>query len=148
MFDNRSVDAFVTDEGEVNEQQVFYVNDIYGIRLLLDQSLTTGQPQFEYAVDWKVNEHQPKYHPPTWKTSWTREELFEDARDILNTKNFQAARDRVFERFRLLKEVFSSHSKTIYDYQRWLTMDEEEMNSRSEERRVGKECRSRWSPYH
>ena len=22
------------------------------------------------------------------------------------------------------------------------------MNSRSEERRVGKECRSRWSPYH
>ena len=30
-------------------------------------------------------------------------------------------------------------------------MSEEEirrMNSRSEERRVGKECRSRWSPYH
>ena len=24
----------------------------------------------------------------------------------------------------------------------------EEMESRSEERRVGKECRSRWSPYH
>ena len=24
----------------------------------------------------------------------------------------------------------------------------EEMNDRSEERRVGKECRSRWSPYH
>ena len=24
----------------------------------------------------------------------------------------------------------------------------EEMNVRSEERRVGKECRSRWSPYH
>ena len=23
-----------------------------------------------------------------------------------------------------------------------------ELNSRSEERRVGKECRSRWSPYH
>ena len=23
-----------------------------------------------------------------------------------------------------------------------------EMNARSEERRVGKECRSRWSPYH
>ena len=23
-----------------------------------------------------------------------------------------------------------------------------EMNVRSEERRVGKECRSRWSPYH
>ena len=24
----------------------------------------------------------------------------------------------------------------------------EEMDKRSEERRVGKECRSRWSPYH
>ena len=24
----------------------------------------------------------------------------------------------------------------------------EKLNSRSEERRVGKECRSRWSPYH
>ena len=24
----------------------------------------------------------------------------------------------------------------------------EEINARSEERRVGKECRSRWSPYH
>ena len=27
-------------------------------------------------------------------------------------------------------------------------MEEEERISRSEERRVGKECRSRWSPYH
>ena len=26
--------------------------------------------------------------------------------------------------------------------------DESEIRSRSEERRVGKECRSRWSPYH
>ena len=25
---------------------------------------------------------------------------------------------------------------------------EQEINGRSEERRVGKECRSRWSPYH
>ena len=29
----------------------------------------------------------------------------------------------------------------------WLIRDEIE-KSRSEERRVGKECRSRWSPYH
>ena len=27
-------------------------------------------------------------------------------------------------------------------------MEEEKFESRSEERRVGKECRSRWSPYH
>jgi len=27
-------------------------------------------------------------------------------------------------------------------------VDEEQLLERSEERRVGKECRSRWSPYH
>src|SRR5437899_12690972 len=30
----------------------------------------------------------------------------------------------------------------------WLELEPEEMAKRSEERRVGKECRSRWSPYH
>ena len=29
-----------------------------------------------------------------------------------------------------------------------LNMNTETLNQRSEERRVGKECRSRWSPYH
>ena len=33
------------------------------------------------------------------------------------------------------------HKVTIIDYRRYPAM-------RSEERRVGKECRSRWSPYH
>ena len=32
------------------------------------------------------------------------------------------------------------HSKTYLNY--------DLVNARSEERRVGKECRSRWSPYH
>ena len=30
----------------------------------------------------------------------------------------------------------------------WLTLDGTHDARRSEERRVGKECRSRWSPYH
>src|SRR6266853_3748710 len=30
----------------------------------------------------------------------------------------------------------------------WAEWDEERLAGRSEERRVGKECRSRWSPYH
>ena len=30
----------------------------------------------------------------------------------------------------------------------WTTFKTNEVNERSEERRVGKECRSRWSPYH
>ena len=29
-----------------------------------------------------------------------------------------------------------------------MQMPEEKLDNRSEERRVGKECRSRWSPYH
>ena len=29
-----------------------------------------------------------------------------------------------------------------------LRVKEKQINKRSEERRVGKECRSRWSPYH
>ena len=28
------------------------------------------------------------------------------------------------------------------------TMEDQILDNRSEERRVGKECRSRWSPYH
>ena len=34
------------------------------------------------------------------------------------------------------------------DAQRWLKVYQLDLPSRSEERRVGKECRSRWSPYH
>ena len=30
----------------------------------------------------------------------------------------------------------------------WIEKIQEMFNKRSEERRVGKECRSRWSPYH
>ena len=30
----------------------------------------------------------------------------------------------------------------------FIDLKEKEMSKRSEERRVGKECRSRWSPYH
>ena len=30
----------------------------------------------------------------------------------------------------------------------WADLPEDELFTRSEERRVGKECRSRWSPYH
>ena len=38
------------------------------------------------------------------------------------------------------EEIFSKHGKSATD-----TGNSE---GRSEERRVGKECRSRWSPYH
>ena len=41
-------------------------------------------------------------------------------------------------------------TRTQYTQQHWDTVaaNEQEIVLRSEERRVGKECRSRWSPYH
>ena len=45
-----------------------------------------------------------------------------------------AAKERNVEKGKKLKEELESLEKTF--------------NERSEERRVGKECRSRWSPYH
>ena len=38
--------------------------------------------------------------------------------------------------------------KIAREYQIHTTTSKEECAARSEERRVGKECRSRWSPYH
>ena len=35
-----------------------------------------------------------------------------------------------------------------YDKNIYLPIDKNSITTRSEERRVGKECRSRWSPYH
>ena len=43
------------------------------------------------------------------------------------------------------KEVVFQTLCELYDSS---TKDFERVNTRSEERRVGKECRSRWSPYH
>ena len=42
--------------------------------------------------------------------------------------------------------IFMSDSATTYSMAATKTVETPE--SRSEERRVGKECRSRWSPYH
>src|SRR5256885_9790947 len=46
-----------------------------------------------------------------------------------------------------LHDSFSSSLK-IHAAQIGLESDDAAINNRSEERRVGKECRSRWSPYH
>ena len=54
-----------------------------------------------------------------------------------------------------LVDYYNSYSRETYDITPVtaldLSPDTEElfsMDDRSEERRVGKECRSRWSPYH
>src|SRR5258708_28535541 len=54
--------------------------------------------------------------------------------------NSVSLRDQAYA---LLKDAIASTD--IYSERQPLRLDERE---RSEERRVGKECRSRWSPYH
>ena len=46
------------------------------------------------------------------------------------------------------KERLNIVYSTNPDYKYEMNDDEEQATLRSEERRVGKECRSRWSPYH
>ena len=43
---------------------------------------------------------------------------------------------------------FIVYTGSVYAARRWLDRLSFESLGRSEERRVGKECRSRWSPYH
>ena len=49
-----------------------------------------------------------------------------------------------------IKELYDFAKQKNYDIEKILTEHKNgsEPISRSEERRVGKECRSRWSPYH
>ena len=47
----------------------------------------------------------------------------------------------------ILNPAFLTNSKVYLDVN-LMTADFFTENNRSEERRVGKECRSRWSPYH
>ncbi len=45
-------------------------------------------------------------------------------------------------------EVLVKAGDTVTAEQALLTLETDKAAMRSEERRVGKECRSRWSPYH
>ena len=47
--------------------------------------------------------------------------------------------------FRGCRLIGVDFSRSFFDRVRWERCD---LSGRSEERRVGKECRSRWSPYH
>ena len=48
------------------------------------------------------------------------------------------------------KEAINMFFRNKFGFRRYSILDAEVVNDeqRSEERRVGKECRSRWSPYH
>ena len=55
------------------------------------------------------------------------------------------------DEYEMIVFVANLHSMTIYQEPKNLRKNTKDLISlylRSEERRVGKECRSRWSPYH
>ena len=60
---------------------------------------------------------------------------------IMIVKMFQNLGNRIEK----IQETFNKDLEELKSKQ---TMMKNTINERSEERRVGKECRSRWSPYH
>ena len=74
----------------------------------------------------------------------SNEELIETACDMINAK-------RSAQRIRGAK-LIRKHALAVLGEQLYAAflheLKDTRTRSRSEERRVGKECRSRWSPYH
>ena len=100
-----------------------------------------------------------KYHN---RTEWNRKEILKFYNDIWNDKNIKYIWpiDKEKVKTDLLDLLDSGNQitlstlcKTVYlNYESINPKDEiktiVDKNPRSEERRVGKACRSRWSPYH
>ena len=64
------------------------------------------------------------------------------------TESWKKALDEQTARMKAIKQLYDSSAafqnlKPVYD-----GLQKIKFEKRSEERRVGKECRSRWSPYH
>ena len=74
---------------------------------------------------------------------------------IMIVKMIQDLRNRMEAKIKTMQELFNKDLEGLKNKQTEMNNTITEMkntlegiNSRSEERRVGKECRSRWSPYH
>ena len=71
--------------------------------------------------------------------------------NLVTGRFFQALAERMPDRFRVVAPDLRSFGRTAalpVDASRGMRDWSDDVRSRSEERRVGKECRSRWSPYH
>ena len=90
-----------------------------------------------------LNQHRPR----------DREDLVDQLRGALNNRiTIEQAKGVLSERFHIsMDEAFAllrSHARTLRLPLKDLAIELAKGRGRSEERRVGKECRSRWSPYH
>src|SRR5689334_24709694 len=84
-----------------------------------------------------------------WNCDWSSDVCSSDLASVPTAKHFHLPRIRLHAIKHL--EVFghqkSSDSRTLAHTRETLGEKAEAFSCRSEERRVGKECRSRWSPY-
>ena len=80
----------------------------------------------------------------------TGPEVDRQLRTVIQTAGHVKEYMRIFERAPALKAVLALFQTNIVDIRdTWTNRKiDMEIKLRSEERRVGKECRSRWSPYH
>jgi len=74
----------------------------------------------------------------------------EGSTKLLHKLGAEACAEALAEHRRLLRDAFVRHGGVEIDTQggAFFYAFPEARQARSEERRVGKECRSRWSPYH
>src|SRR3954463_1711515 len=77
--------------------------------------------------------------------------LAEECRDVPHAGGSQRLRDVVLGRFEAAREEDQfpmQPPRALWEIRHALGREDILISDRSEERRVGKECRSRWSPYH
>ena len=70
---------------------------------------------------------------------------------IVTVKDYEkpVVKEVVYEKPKIVEKEYILHTlKNLEDIEKFRDMIKEINLLRSEERRVGKECRSRWSPYH
>ena len=71
--------------------------------------------------------------------------LENDEKNIEEEVDFKLKMKQIYEK---IKSVLKAREQIIIELRFGLRRQKTKNTNRSEERRVGKECRSRWSPYH
>ena len=70
------------------------------------------------------------------------------AKALMEYAKSMGAEDTLYKEFCMLDHSFRKHPDLRMALENPILTIREKLTLRSEERRVGKECRSRWSPYH
>ena len=110
---------------------------------------------FKYWEDLHRNENLEEFSNNQIGLLWLktksiiRKELIEDfVQQNKITLEQTSLKQQFVELFTLLAQDIDNAHKLLNDYIKTINNQQIASVDRSEERRVGKECRSRWSPYH